>query len=268
MMSLHSSLTSMAMIRRMALTVLGLLTLGVAFVLPHVSVAEHVQACTMEYAPVCGERDVVCVRAPCPPVQETFGNRCSLEAAHARFLYTGECRGGSVGSPPSYPTPDPIPVPNPDEPVSDYPTYEPPKNCTAWFDGCNSCSRGPNGLAMCTLRACMGPPQAGYCTAYAVSGGNTTTGSSVDEGYTPESSCRAWFDGCNTCQRMEDGGAACTKKFCAEPEIGYCTEYDEAATSSEEVSTGAIPAVFKETGKSFVEFFHTLLSRLFGWAIL
>ncbi len=70
----------MTMIRRMTFAVFGLLTLGVVVALPHVSVAEHVQACTMEYAPVCGERDVVCVRAPCPPVQETFGNTCALNA--------------------------------------------------------------------------------------------------------------------------------------------------------------------------------------------
>lgn len=263
----RASATVMRMIRRVIYPVLGLLTLWGAFALPHVSFAEHVQACTMEYAPVCGERDVVCVRAPCPPVKETFGNTCALNAAHARFLYAGEC-GGNTGSSPSYPTPDPIPVPNPDGPVSDYPAYEPPKNCTAWFDGCNSCSRGENGLAMCTLRACMGTPQPGYCTSYASLGGSTGGEGSIDDGYTPEATCRAWFDGCNTCTRGENGAVGCTKKFCAEPEVGYCTEYEEESTSPGEENAGTIPSVFRETGKSFVEFVHTLLTRLFGWAIL
>lgn len=32
--------------------------------------------CTMEYAPVCGEIQVQCVKAPCPPIKETFANTC------------------------------------------------------------------------------------------------------------------------------------------------------------------------------------------------
>lgn len=30
-----------------------------------------------------------------------------------------------------------------------------PKNCSAWFDGCNECSRGPEGLTTCTQKACL-----------------------------------------------------------------------------------------------------------------
>ncbi len=33
--------------------------------------------CTKEYAPVCGSVAVQCIKAPCPPVPETFSNRCS-----------------------------------------------------------------------------------------------------------------------------------------------------------------------------------------------
>lgn len=48
--------------------------------------------CTMEYMPVCAEVAVQCVRAPCPPIKETFGNRCMMNANKlAKFLYTWEC---------------------------------------------------------------------------------------------------------------------------------------------------------------------------------
>lgn len=256
----------MNMIRSLSTALFGAISVAAVFIAPNFVFAEHVQACTMEYAPVCGERDVVCVRAPCPPIQETFGNKCALDAAHARFLYGGECRGGGSTGSPTYPTPSPLPLP-PDTPGNDYPSYEPPKNCTAWFDGCNSCSRGENGMAMCTLRACIGTPASGYCTRFA---SDTAGGTSAeDRGYTPEASCRSWFDGCNTCRRMEDGGAACTKKFCAEPEGGYCMDYDdtEYATSSEPARP-ALPASVEERGRAFFELVHTFLKRLFSWTIL
>lgn len=49
--------------------------------------------CTMEYAPVCGSVAVQCVRAPCPPIQETFSNLCMLKAnSRATFLYEWECQ--------------------------------------------------------------------------------------------------------------------------------------------------------------------------------
>jgi peptidoglycan hydrolase-like protein with peptidoglycan-binding domain len=32
-------------------------------------------ACTKEYKPVCGAKQVVCIKAPCNPIQQTYGNR-------------------------------------------------------------------------------------------------------------------------------------------------------------------------------------------------
>ena len=55
------------------------------------SVLEEPIACTMEYKPVCGEVPVVCVKAPCYPVQETFGNRCQANAAKAMNVQNGTC---------------------------------------------------------------------------------------------------------------------------------------------------------------------------------
>lgn len=53
--------------------------------------------CTMEYAPVCAEVKVQCVKAPCPPIKETFGNRCQMNANKlAKFLYNGECSDHSI----------------------------------------------------------------------------------------------------------------------------------------------------------------------------
>ena len=48
--------------------------------------------CTMEYAPVCASVQVQCIKAPCPPVEQTFGNKCMMNANKlATFLHDGEC---------------------------------------------------------------------------------------------------------------------------------------------------------------------------------
>lgn len=42
--------------------------------------------------------------------------------------------------------------------------------------------------------------------------------------FVPGATCKAWFDGCNTCSRETSGGAAvCTAKACAVYMQGYCT---------------------------------------------
>ncbi len=120
-------------------------------------------ACTMQYDPVCAAKQVQCVRAPCNPVYQTYGNACMASADEAVIVHTGECTGNEGVST------DPKP-------------YVPPTGCTAWFDGCNNCSIGTDGYAMCTLRACMNEPQPGYCTSYEKpkpfpGGGGTNVGS-------------------------------------------------------------------------------------------
>lgn len=70
-------------------------TLGTAYV--KVGSAEPI-ACTMEYRPVCGEKQVQCITAPCNPVQQTYGNACSAKAAGAKVVYEGECRTVDAGS--------------------------------------------------------------------------------------------------------------------------------------------------------------------------
>lgn len=49
---------------------------------------EPLTACTMEYNPVCGSKQVQCIQAPCDPVQQTYGNLCSLNVDKATLLYT------------------------------------------------------------------------------------------------------------------------------------------------------------------------------------
>lgn len=104
-------------------------------------------ACTKEYKPVCGSKQVVCIKAPCNPVQTTYGNLCTMKADGAQYLYDGQCKDTSIN-----PADDP--------------------QCKAYFDGCNSCGRTtPGGPAACTLMYCENPAPA-YCKAYFDSSSN------------------------------------------------------------------------------------------------
>ncbi len=47
--------------------------------------------CTREYQPVCGEIQVQCIKAPCPPVKTTYPNRCMAENAGAESIEEGAC---------------------------------------------------------------------------------------------------------------------------------------------------------------------------------
>lgn len=114
--------------------VLGLMMLA----MPAITKAESPTMCTMQYDPVCGTEN---------GVYKTYGNSCVLGVEGATYQHDGECTASELNG-------------------KQEGTYTPPAHCTAWFDGCNSCSRSAGGQSMCTLMACMGEPRAGYCRAY------------------------------------------------------------------------------------------------------
>lgn len=103
---------------------------------PLMSQARTPVMCTMEYAPVCGTDQKGAYR--------TYGNSCTLGAEGGTYKHQGECTEAELSGK----------------------GYVPPAHCTAWFDGCNSCGKGPNGESYCTLKACVGDPAPGYCTSY------------------------------------------------------------------------------------------------------
>lgn len=47
--------------------------------------------CTKEYKPVCGEIQVQCIKAPCPPVKTSYPNRCMAENDGAKNIEEGFC---------------------------------------------------------------------------------------------------------------------------------------------------------------------------------
>lgn len=57
---------------------------------------EDVKICTMEYAPVCGSKSVQCIKAPCFPITQTYGNKCEAQADNAQVMYSGECLNSKV----------------------------------------------------------------------------------------------------------------------------------------------------------------------------
>lgn len=105
---------------------------------PTITKAETPTMCTMQYDPVCGTEK---------GVYKTYGNSCVLGTEGATYQHAGECTAAELDG-------------------KQEGTYTPPASCTAWFDGCNTCSSSASGQAMCTLMACVGEPAAGYCTAY------------------------------------------------------------------------------------------------------
>ncbi len=111
-----------------------------AFLMPASSEARTPVMCTMQYDPVCGTNE--------KGAYKTYGNGCTLGAEGGTYQHQGECTAAELEN-------------------RQEGTYTPPAQCTAWFDGCNSCSRSAGGQSMCTLMACMGEPRAGYCRAYA-----------------------------------------------------------------------------------------------------
>ncbi|MEM4637849.1 MAG: hypothetical protein QXK76_02380 [Candidatus Woesearchaeota archaeon] len=53
--------------------------------------------CTKEYMPVCGLVQVQCIRAPCEPIKQTFGNKCEACSNKLTISYTeGACEENSV----------------------------------------------------------------------------------------------------------------------------------------------------------------------------
>lgn len=60
---------------------------------PHNNEAKSADApkCDRYYQPVCGTIDVQCVKAPCPPVQQTFINDCIAKEHNARDIKIGSC---------------------------------------------------------------------------------------------------------------------------------------------------------------------------------
>lgn len=87
--------------------------------------------CTMEYAPVCAKVQIQCIKAPCEPIEQTFSNRCMMDANKlATFLYEWECKTNKDNK------------------------NIFPENCQSFFDGCNNCFRENNWEIICTEIYC------------------------------------------------------------------------------------------------------------------
>lgn len=141
------------------------------------------QACTKEYAPVCASVQVQCVTTPCDPVEETFGNRCMMEAnKQATFLHAWECEDMTPPSDEEMTicTMEYAPVCGVDgitygnacsagkNPIAYQGECALPDlaYCTSYFDGCNTCSVEQWQVSACTEMACESYAQP-RCTAFA-----------------------------------------------------------------------------------------------------
>ncbi len=53
--------------------------------------------CTMQYEPVCGEKQVQCITTPCDPIRSTYGNACMAAADQATVIFEWECNIAETG---------------------------------------------------------------------------------------------------------------------------------------------------------------------------
>jgi len=114
--------------------------------------------CTMEYAPVCGEKYWK---------QKTYSNKCMLDAAWAKFLYKWECKKRITPCPLNFPNPIALCWKNWKVIVLEkdknwcaikYWCEKKniiPKNCIYWYDWCNNCTVKNWKIISCTKRYCI-----------------------------------------------------------------------------------------------------------------
>lgn len=54
------------------------------------------RVCAQIYAPVCAQKQLQCVKAPCPPVKQTFSNSCEASRDGYTVIHQGRCRAPGV----------------------------------------------------------------------------------------------------------------------------------------------------------------------------
>lgn len=58
----------------------------------HICPRNRPEICTKEYRPVCASKTVQCIRAPCPPIKQTYPNSCEACADPNVISWTyGSC---------------------------------------------------------------------------------------------------------------------------------------------------------------------------------
>jgi len=109
-------------------------------------------ACTKEYMPVCGQVQVQCITTPCPPIMQTFSNKCMACANSLTISYTeGACIDSTV------------PVGTPEEQCTSIGGQWTGYDCVGIsqgqcqeiggeFDECASACRNNPNATMCTLQ--------------------------------------------------------------------------------------------------------------------
>lgn len=66
---------------------------------PQTRPGDNNQMCPMVYQPVCAEKVVQCVKAPCPPVRQTFNNSCEAQRDGYTVMRKGQCHSGYPQAP-------------------------------------------------------------------------------------------------------------------------------------------------------------------------
>ncbi|MDR3571866.1 MAG: hypothetical protein P4L81_06810 [Candidatus Pacebacteria bacterium] len=52
-------------------------------------------------------------------------------------------------------------------------------------------------------------------------------------GYQPPEQCVEWYDGCNMCDKAENGKAICTERSCTAHGKGFCRDYATSTSQTQ-----------------------------------
>ena len=108
-----------------------------------------------------------------------------------------------------------------------------PKDCSTWYDGCNTCQCNNGKLGACTKR---------FCAVY-------EEAKCLDR-ICPRD-CERWYDGCNTCKCKKDGSLGdCTELFCIQQGSSYCSKY---RSSKKQSVKDTLPPVISLVDKTKME---------------
>ena len=91
------------------------------------------------------------------------------------------------------------------------------EGCSEWYDGCNTCEVGDQGVDNCSEQMCYTNDGNPHC--------NDNDIPDIHEIPTIPDNCLTWYDGCNTCSVSHGVLQGCTMMMCFVENDSYCEAF-------------------------------------------